>query len=487
MLSKDGAYRRQHSYCASRVAKSLSIEIAWNEAHGTGPYPPAWAIPEHHRRPRHLACRIRLASPLITPNLVCERYTMALPIAPIVPRASFLNRDSFMTSDHKTERQPGWLFVVPWSIGSASGANQVVKELAKRLEATGQFSAHLIAPTNLPGEGFSSVHDVSLWPPLSRTRPVAAIRSFILRLPYRLWTLRKIIRQNEIQVVNPHCPGLGCVVFILLRKAGMFRGRIILSFHGADVPPGETHGLERKLWALLLRHADRIIVVSDGLAAEVLALDPRVANKIKRVYNGVDLALFSNGKNGRPGANPRHSERTKFILSIGAFVRIKGHDNLVRAFARVSKEFPEARLIVVGGDGPEYGPLRNLIDSLSLTQKVALHKNVPHERIPEFLSGAAVFALASRAEGFPLVVTEAAASKVPVVCTRAAGLRELISDRVTGILVDIDDHVALADAIIHVLDRPEEARAMAERFHQYVRSNFAWDRTCQGYVEAAAT
>jgi glycogen(starch) synthase len=120
---------------------------------------------------------------------------------------------------------------------------------------------------------------------------------------------------------------------------------------------------------------------------------------------------------------------------------------------------------------------------MSLAHSVSIFKDVPHERIPEFLSQAQLFVLASRRESFGLVVTEAAAAKVPVVCTNAEGLRELITDGVTGRLVDVDDHIALADAIVEVLTHPNEAQEMAVKFYEHVRSNLTWDQAYEKYIQ----
>jgi glycosyltransferase involved in cell wall biosynthesis len=233
---------------------------------------------------------------------------------------------------------------------------------------------------------------------------------------------------------------------------------------------------------VLLRGADHIVVVSHDLAKGVLALDPTVSAKMTTIYNGVDLTLFAPAEQG-PHQRFSVLNQGKTILSVGAFTSRKGHDVLVRAFGRVLSKVPDARLVLVGGDGPEIESIRQLINSMSLAPSVSIFKDVPHERIPEFLSQAQLFVLASRRESFGLVVTEAAAAKVPVVCTNAEGLRELITDGVTGRLVDVDDHIALADAIVEVLTHPNEAQEMAVKFYEHVRSNLTWDQAYEKYIQ----
>jgi glycosyltransferase involved in cell wall biosynthesis len=293
----------------------------------------------------------------------------------------------------------------------------------------------------------------------------------------------RIINQHNIRIINPHFPDLASLLFLALKKLKLFKGKIILSFHGSDIRNAlATKGRERKLWRMLLRGADHIVVVSDYLAKDVLALDSTVAAKMKTIYNGVDHALFTRFEHERR-ARFSSPNQDKTILSIGGFIPIKGHDILIRAFGRVLNQVPDARLILVGGEGSEVEPIRELINSLSLAHRVTIFKPVPHARIPEFLSQAQLFVLASRREGFPLVVTEAAAAKVPVVCTKAGGIPELITDGVTGRLVAIDDHIALADAIVDCLTHPDEAGRMAVKLYEYVRSNLTWHHAYEKYLQ----
>jgi len=393
------------------------------------------------------------------------------------------------STDVPDQAAPGWLFVVPRPPRHVGGVDQVVDSLVGRFRDGREFSPQLLVGTDELASGGTveadpiKAHYLPLWSPVDHQHPFRALFSFVYRLPYRCWVMRRIIDQQNIRIINPHFPGLASLVFLVLKKLKLFRGKIILSFHGSDVRDAlSSRGRERKLWWMLLQGADHIVVVSDDLAKDVLALDSTVAAKITTIYNGVDLALFTAAKQEQL-ARSSLPNQGKTILSIGAFVPIKGHDTLIRAFSHVLSQLPDARLIIVGGNGPELEPIRYLIKSLLLDDKVVISIDVPHERIPAFLSQAQLFVLASRREGFGLVVTEAAAAKVPVVCTKAHGLRELITDGVTGRLVEIDNHNALADAIVDVLTHPDEAARMALKFYDHVRNNLTWHRSYEKYIQ----
>jgi glycosyltransferase involved in cell wall biosynthesis len=293
--------------------------------------------------------------------------------------------------------------------------------------------------------------------------------------------MRRIIDQHNIRIINPHFPGLECLLFLAMKRLRQFHGQVVLSFHGSDVANAlSTTGLERHLWKLLLRHADHIVVVSNSLGSELLTLEPRIAPRVKTIYNGVDPAIFRSIEGEMlPRLPALYQERR--ILSIGSFTMNKGHHVLVRAFGHVLKKVPNVRLVLVGGDGPEFEPLRQLINSMLLADRVILFKDVPHERIPAFLSQAHLFVLASRREGHPLSVVEAGAAGLPVVCTLTTGSRELISDKVTGRLVELGDEHALAEVMIDLLTHPGEAQRMAATFHEYVKNNLTWGHTYEKY------
>lgn len=387
--------------------------------------------------------------------------------------------------------KPGWLFVLPWSLRlvAGGGVNEVVKALIREFRSDGVFTPHLLVSTEWPEAGPSAGPEVikpyrlNLWSPVNHERPFLGLISFLYRLPYRCLALRRIIKRHNITVINPHFPGLACLVFIILKRLRLYRGKIILSFHLSDVQDALVGtDIEKKLWRLLMREADHIVVVSHDLGNAVLALDPSVATKMATIYNGVDADLFvSTDRHTSQGSSTRI--RGNFILSMGAFMQRKGHDVVVKAFSAVASEIPDIQLRLVGQDGPELKNIRELIDKLSLKERISIHVDVPHERIPSLFAQAELFVLASRKESFGLVVTEAAAAEVPVICTRAEGIRELITDGVTGRLVDIDDHVALANAILDALKFPDVGRQMATKFYEEVRRNLSWRHAYERYLE----
>jgi glycosyltransferase involved in cell wall biosynthesis len=85
-----------------------------------------------------------------------------------------------------------------------------------------------------------------------------------------------------------------------------------------------------------------------------------------------------------------------------------------------------------------------------------------------------------------LAVIEAGAAKLPVVCTRTCGLREVITDGVTGRLVGADDEDALTEAITNLLVHPEEAARLGTALNEYVKNHLTWVHTYEKYLHLSS-
>ncbi len=97
--------------------------------------------------------------------------------------------------------------------------------------------------------------------------------------------------------------------------------------------------------------------------------------------------------------------------------------------------------------------------------------------IPELMNAADAYVMSSAWEGMPMVLLEAHASGLPVVATDVGGNREVVIDGVTGFLVPPKDPEALAQAMLRLIELPEEKRQrMREAARQHILANFSLDR-----------
>ena len=182
---------------------------------------------------------------------------------------------------------------------------------------------------------------------------------------------------------------------------------------------------------------------SRGLMA---ARCPNAANKIHRVYNGMDLSNFLDPSTSVSDAGPVQ------ILSVGRLVAFKGFEYLIEACEQLRQRSIQFRCEIVG-DGPLRKSLQQYIDELRLGSFITLAGALPQDCVLEKLQRCDIFALASTTDEqgasdvFPTVILEAMASARPVVSTMLAGIPEAVVDKETGLLVPAGESGLFADAL----------------------------------------
>jgi glycosyltransferase involved in cell wall biosynthesis len=202
--------------------------------------------------------------------------------------------------------------------------------------------------------------------------------------------------------------------------------------------------------------ADFVAVETDYSRGLMQARCPSAAEKIHRVYNGMDLANFASAGPRAAGAAPVE------ILSVGRLVAFKGFEYLIEACEQLRQRSIEFHCEIVG-DGPLREKLRQHIAELRLDGWITLAGALPQDCVLERLRGCDIFALASTTDDnrasdiFPTVILEAMASARPVVSTTLAGIPESVVDKETGLLLPAGESGLFADAL-EVLCRDAQLR-----------------------------
>ena len=151
----------------------------------------------------------------------------------------------------------------------------------------------------------------------------------------------------------------------------------------------------------------------------------------------------------------------KIVVSTGRLTKQKNHALLINAFALVLKKIPNYKLYIYG-DGPERDKLEELVSLLGLQHNVFLPGY--STEIRKKMSEASLFVLSSDYEGIPNALMEAMALGIPCVSTDCGGggAKYLIEDGVNGLLVPVQDEIAMSESIEKVLLNPEYACHLGE-------------------------
>jgi glycosyltransferase involved in cell wall biosynthesis len=200
--------------------------------------------------------------------------------------------------------------------------------------------------------------------------------------------------------------------------------------------------------------AEFVAVETDYSRDLMIARCPNAANKIHRVYNGMDLTNFL-----APSASVSNGDPMQ-ILSVGRLVAFKGFEYLIEACEQLRQRSIQFRCEIVG-DGPLRKSLQQHIEELRLGSFVTLAGALPQDCVLEKLQRCDIFALASTtaengaSDIFPTVIMEAMASARPVVSTELAGIPEAVVDKETGLLVPAGESALFADALETLGRNPE--------------------------------
>jgi glycosyltransferase involved in cell wall biosynthesis len=283
-----------------------------------------------------------------------------------------------------------------------------------------------------------------------------------------LLTLVRLIKDERIDVVIAHLFG-SCVYASI---AGLITGRPVVGvLHGQSDISSEKH-LWLKSW-LLRRGLAHLICVSDALADKYTQSLPFPESKCAVIHNGIDTDRF------RPLDREDHSDVV--VGAVGNLRRPKSYDVLLRAANIVVKEFPDTRFEIVGqGEGELLDELVALRKELDLDNNVnfAGFRTVDAALYNEF----DIYASSSTTEGFSLTCVEAMACGLPVVATRSGGPDTIVQDDETGLLVDVQNPEALADALISLIREPGYRDQRGLRGRDSVRERVNIQQTVDAYI-----
>lgn len=213
----------------------------------------------------------------------------------------------------------------------------------------------------------------------------------------------------------------------------------------------------RWLW----RYADKTIVNSKDIKDEVLKLFSIPARDIELIYNPINIEEIDRLSREETGTEHKRIDGDPILINIGNLNVSKGHVYLLKAFASVSAK-RRSRLVIIG-DGPLKPMLKNMADSLGISDKVEFlgWQSNPYK----FLARSSLFVLSSIYEGFPNAILEAMACRCPVVAFDCpSGPREILNpptegfgdkgfaESEFGVLVRGHDETALTKAVDFLLN-----------------------------------
>ena len=266
-----------------------------------------------------------------------------------------------------------------------------------------------------------------------------------------------------------HCNFSGYTAFFQLAGARAFPTPLLVALHSSL--HGKNSGADTVL-GNLLRAADWVTAVSQSTLDDARAIAGEIGGRSSVIYNGQTLASSDPW--------PLHWDEPR-LMGIGRMAPEKGFDLAISALKPLRKRFPRLTLSLVG-DGPERAALERQANDLGLGKAVKFVGEVSNRQIPDLLNEATIVLIPSRCrEAFSQVAVEAAQMGRPVVAAATGGLREVVLEGETGLLVEMANAPALAAAVETLLVDPERTGKMGENGRKRALTLFTPERMILEY------
>jgi len=275
------------------------------------------------------------------------------------------------------------------------------------------------------------------------------------------------LQEMGIRHVHAHFAGMAARTAFWIHK--FFPITFSFTAHANDIfaPRDFEIGLDK-----LVDAARIIVTVTDYAARFLRERFPNRADRIYRVYNGLNLSEF-----GRTD----FSFTPPLIVAVGRLIAKKGFADLIRACGLLAEGGKPFQCEIVG-EGPLENELRAQIEQLDLQNRVALSGAKPQREVRRRFASASVFVLpsvvdsAGGIDNLPTVIMEAMATALPVISTDIGGIPEMVVENETGFLVRPGDTGALARAVEKMIDDRQLAQRLGRGGYERAQHLFSIEK-----------
>lgn len=232
--------------------------------------------------------------------------------------------------------------------------------------------------------------------------------------------------------------------------------KIIFHFH----PSNEKFLFEpynQKLYKRLFSQANLILVLSEQWRKWIKeALG--ITEHVEVLYNPC------------PKVNRREDSRENIILFAGTIIPRKGYADLIKAFAKIAKKYPDWK-VVFAGNG-EIENAKNIATEDGISNQIVFLGWINGKKKEETFQKASIYCLASDGEGFPMGVLDAWAYGIPCVVTPVGGIPDIVKDGINGLIFPVGDIEALASKLEKLITNRDLRKKIVGETDKYVNNDF---------------
>ena len=295
------------------------------------------------------------------------------------------------------------------------------------------------------------------------------------KLPLKL---RRVFKSNRIDIV--HLRGWATLIegIIGAKLAGV--KKIIYGFHGKTIQDISTRNRKRQFAEMIaMRFIDRVVTLSEIMAADYQQYAKISSTKIQFIYNGVDTDKFNNKINFKETRKELAINEKDFVIgSVGRLDPVKDFPTLIKAFSMFSKDICCSKLIIVG-DGPERAALEKLAKELGVENNTIFtgYRN----DIDNLMQAMNVYVQTSLYEGFSNTIVEAMAVGLPVVATDVGGNSVLLNNEENGFLIEKQNPKNLKIKLQQLAENSSTRQIISTNNRMKTLKNFSFPQMVQRY------
>ena len=319
-------------------------------------------------------------------------------------------------------------------------------------------------------------YDGGVLPNLRKNRALAAQVPLLVAAEFST-TVRHLVRRRPAIV---HSHWLLPQGFVAAVAARMTVTPHVATAHGSDLT-ALRGGIARAFKRLAINWSDAVTANSSLTEAELARLGAG-SSRVARIPIGARVPPDVNATEVRALRSALRRGGGPLVLFVGRLLEQKGVADLLDAIAIARQQLPDITLACVG-DGPDRDRFEMLARRCGIADRVSFVGAVSPSRVAEYLRCADVFAGPSKtsdqgvAEAQGVVYSEAMLAGLPVIACDSGGVRDLVRDGETGLLVCEGDPTAIAGAIVRLHANPTLVHQLSERGREAARDGYCMPAT----------
>jgi len=296
------------------------------------------------------------------------------------------------------------------------------------------------------------------------------------QLNYIIFCIRAALKMRKVDYIISYDPTICGLIGVLIK---MLTGAKLI----IEVNTDQMFSIEgnNKSWAakvagyvkfflmrIILPRADGIKFVSNALSEKYINFFNLENCKAQKVafYSYIATQAFS-----------KTDMHNNYILLVGHPYSVKGVDIMIKAFNRISSEYPAIRLEIIG-----HCEDRSYYETLTAGNKnITFSKGIEYSEIVPKFERCVFLVLPSRTEGIPRVLIEAMACGKAVIGSRVGGIPEVIEENKTGLLFESENDMELAEKMRILLDNPDLRKRLGDAGYEVAKNKFSPEKYVKTY------